>query len=68
MVVHDKIIVCGPRTLDLVSMLPAAFSVLGHSYSAGTLTEMCLSHSDAAKAQPPHTQSLRLAEVHRNSV
>jgi len=22
---------CGPRTLDLVFMLPAAFSVLGHS-------------------------------------
>jgi len=50
MVVQDKIIVCGPRTLDIVSMLPAAFSVLGHSYSAGPLTELCLSHNDAAKA------------------
>jgi len=67
MAVQDKIIVCGLRTLDLVSMLPAAFSVLGHSYSAGTLTESCPSHNDAAKAQP-QTQSLRLDEVPSNSV
>jgi len=67
MTVQDKIIVFGPRTLDLVSMLAAAFSVLGHSYSASTLTELCLSHNDAAKAQP-QTQSLILTEVHRNSV
>jgi hypothetical protein len=67
MVVQDKMIVFDPRNLDLGSTLPTAFTVLGHIYSAGTLTELCLSHNDAAKAQP-ETQFLRPAEVHRNSV
>jgi hypothetical protein len=50
--VQDTMIVCGSITVDLVSMLPAAFSVLGLSHRAGTLTELCLAHNDAGKAQP----------------
>jgi hypothetical protein len=50
--VRDTMIVCGSITVDLVSMLPAAFSVLGQSHCAGTLTELCLAHKDAGKAQP----------------